>query len=188
MQSGGEIMSRLREKYIKEIKPALQKEGGYKNVHQVPAIEKVVINAGVGRATSEGRHLEVVTGTLATITGQAPVQTVAKNSIAGFKLREGNKIGAMVTLRGERMYEFLDRLVAVALPRVRDFRGISAGAFDRQGNYSIGISDQSIFPEISFEDAANSHSLQVNIVTTAKTAEESRRLLELMGFPFRRTN
>jgi large subunit ribosomal protein L5 len=164
----------------------LLKDGGYKNIHQVPRIEKIVINAGVGRATSEARHLETVGATLATITGQAPVRTVAKKSIAGFKLREGNQIGSMVTLRGERMYDFLDRLVSIAIPRIRDFRGVSEKAFDRHGNYSIGIREQSIFPEISFEEAANSHGLQVNIVTTAQTADESRRLLELMGFPFRR--
>src|SRR5262249_19764026 len=124
--------------------------------------------------------------TLATVTGQAPVTTRAKKSIAGFKLRENNPIGTMVTLRGERMYSFLDRLVAVTLPRIRDFRGISDSAFDAQGNYSLGISDQTIFPEVSFEDASRSHSLQVNITTTAKTEAEGKRLLELMGFPFRR--
>lgn len=181
-------MSRLRTKYIKEIKPALLKDSGYSNAHQVPEVVKVIVNSGVGRATADTKHLDQVAATLATVTGQAPVQTVAKNSIAGFKLREGNKIGAMVTLRGERMYEFLDRLVAVTLPRVRDFRGISETAFDQQGNYSIGINDQSVFPEVSFEDSANPHGLQINIVTTAKTAAESRKLLELMGFPFRRNN
>lgn len=181
-------MSRLHDKYIKEIKPALMKERGYANVHQVPRIEKVVINAGVGRATADSKHLETVGATIAKVTGQAPVQTVAKNSIAGFKLREGNKIGVMVTLRGERMYEFLDRLVSITFPRIRDFRGISDTAFDRQGNYSVGIREQSIFPEITFEEASNSHSLQVNIITTAETAEESKELLTLMGFPFRRNS
>lgn len=179
-------MSRLRDKYNKDVKPALQKELGVSNVHQIPRIEKVVINTGVGRATSDSKYLEAATKTLGIIAGQAPVHTVAKNSIAGFKLRDGNKIGAMVTLRDERMYEFLDRLVAVVLPRVRDFRGISDKAFDREGNYSLGITEHAVFPEISFEDAATTHGLQINIVTSAKSKEESKKLLELMGFPFRR--
>lgn len=179
-------MSRLKDKYIKEVVPALQKEFDYKNVHQIPSIQKVVVNAGVGRAVSDSKNLDAVISTISQITGQTPVQTTAKKSIAGFKLREGNKIGAMVTLRGERMYEFLDRLVAVALPRIRDFRGIPAGAFDPHGNYSLGIRDQSIFPEIPYEDAANTQSLQINIVTSATEAAEGRRLLELMGFPFQK--
>lgn len=179
-------MNRLQERYNKEIAPALTKEFGYTNLHQVPKITKVVINAGVGRAAAEAKHLEAVTQTLSAISGQAPVVTKAKQSIAGFKLREGNPIGTMVTLRGERMYSFVDRLVAVALPRIRDFRGISDVAFDPQGNYSLGISDQTIFPEITFEDASKGHSLQVNITTSARTAAEGKKLLELMGFPFRR--
>lgn len=179
-------MNRLRTKYQNEIMTALKDEFKYDNVHQIPKVTKVVINAGVGRATSDSKHLEVVLKTLTQISGQQPVETVAKNSIAGFKLRDGNKIGAMVTLRGERMYDFLDRLVAIGLPRIRDFRGISDTAFDKAGNYSLGIREQAIFPEISYEDASNSHSLQVNIITTAKTAEEGKKLLELMGFPFRR--
>lgn len=181
-------MNRLRENYQKRIRTELQQERGYANVHQIPRIEKVIINAGVGRAVSDSKHLETVTHTIAKVTGQAPVTTVAKNSIAGFKLREGNKIGVMVTLRGERMYNFIDRLISIVLPRIRDFRGISVTAFDRQGNYSIGINDQSVFPEITFEEAANKHGLQVNIITTAKTPEESKQLLEKMGFPFQRSN
>ena len=179
-------MSRLQEKYQKEIKKQLRDERGYSNVHQVPKLEKVVVNAGVGRATSDSKYLEQVSATIAKITGQAPVTTVAKQSIAGFKLREDNKIGVMVTLRGERMYNFLDRLVSIVLPRLRDFRGISDTAFDRQGNYSIGIREHSVFPEISFEEAGSPHGLQINIVPTAETPEESKRLLELMGVPFRR--
>lgn len=179
-------MNRLRTKYQTEIMPALREEFKYTNVHQIPKVTKVVINAGVGRATGDDKHLEVVVKTLRQISGQAPVETVAKNSIAGFKLRDGNKIGAMVTLRGERMYDFLDRLVSVDLPRIRDFRGISDTAFDKAGNYSLGIKEQAIFPEISYEDASNSHSLQVNIITTATNAEEGKKLLQLMGFPFRR--
>ncbi len=179
-------MNRLRTKYQQEIKLQLQKELGYSNVHQIPQIEKVVVNAGVGRAVADSKHLETVVHTLTKITGQAPVQTVAKNSIAGFKLRDGNKIGVMVTLRGERMYEFLDRLVSIVLPRIRDFRGISVTAFDAKGNYSIGVREQSIFPEITYEESANAHGLQINIVTSAKTPAESQRMLQLMGFPFRR--
>lgn len=179
-------MNRLRTKYQNEIMTALKDEFKYENVHQIPKVTKVVINAGVGRATADSKHLEVVLKTLTQISGQQPVETVAKNSIAGFKLRDGNKIGVMVTLRGERMYDFLDRLIAIDLPRIRDFRGISDTAFDQAGNYSLGIKEQAIFPEISYEDASNSHSLQVNIITTAKSAEEGKKLLELMGFPFRR--
>lgn len=179
-------MNRLKERYIKEIVPAMIKEFGYSNVNPVPKVTKVVVNAGVGRATADSKHLETAIATLATVTGQAPVTTKAKNSIAGFKLREGNAIGAMVTLRGERMYAFIDRLVAVTLPRIRDFRGINPNGFDPQGNYSLGINDQTIFPEISFEDASKSHGLQVNVVTTAKSAEEGKRLLELFGFPFKK--
>ena len=179
-------MNRLRQKYQKDIVPALEKEFGYTNAHQVPAVTKVVINAGVGRATADSKHLEAATATIATITGQAPVATVAKHSVASFKLREGNKIGVMVTLRGERMYAFLDRLISIALPRVRDFRGTSEAAFDPQGNYSLGITDQSIFPEIAYEDAAATHGLQVNIVTTAKTDEEATEFLTQMGLPLQK--
>jgi large subunit ribosomal protein L5 len=181
-------MNRLREKYQKQVRPELEKELGLTNVHQIPRIEKVVINSGVGRAVTDSKNLEIVSNTITKVAGQAPVTTVAKNSIAGFKLREENKIGVMVTLRGDRMYSFLDRLVSIALPRVRDFRGISATAFDRQGNYSIGLNDQSVFPEISFEESSNRHGFQVNIVTTAKTPEESKLLLEKLGFPFQRSN
>lgn len=181
-------MNRLREKYQNEIMNQLKDEFGYSNVHQIPKVTKVVINAGVGRATSDSKYIEQVKATLRQISGQQPVETVAKNSIAGFKLRDGNKIGVMVTLRGERMYDFLDRLIAIDLPRIRDFRGISDTAFDAAGNYSLGVREQAIFPEISYEDASNSHSLQVNIITTATKPEEGKKLLELMGFPFRRNN
>ena len=181
-------MNRLREKYQKEVRQELKKAQGYSNVHQIPRIEKVVINSGVGRAVTDSKHLENVSYTIQKITGQSPVTTKAKNSIAGFKLREENKIGVMVTLRGEKMYSFLDRLVSIVLPRIRDFRGVSDKAFDRQGNFSIGINDQTVFPELTFEETSNRHGLQVNIVTTAQTPEESRKLLELMGFPFRRNN
>ncbi len=189
MSGSGEItMSRLKDRYQKEITVLLTKEFGYTNPHQVPQINKVVVNAGVGKATVDAKYLEAASHTLSKVTGQKPVQTAAKLSIAGFKLREGNKVGTTVTIRGERMYEFLDRLISVTLPRIRDFRGISADAFDVQGNYSLGIPEQTIFPEIPYEEAGASHGLQVNIVTTAKTAEEGRKLLELMGFPFRRNS
>ncbi|HSX48469.1 MAG TPA: 50S ribosomal protein L5 [Candidatus Nanoarchaeia archaeon] len=176
-------MSRLKDKYIKEVAPALVKEFSYSNAHQTPKVEKIVVNAGVGRGAADSKHLDDAISGLVKITGQAPVKTVAKKSIAAFKLREGNKIGAKVTLRGERMYEFLDRLISVALPRVRDFRGIPAGAFDPQGNYSLGINDRSIFPEIPYDEAGTGQGLQVNIITTAVNTDEGRRLLELMGMP-----
>jgi large subunit ribosomal protein L5 len=179
-------MTRFKEKYIKEVVPAMRKEFGYTNPHQVPKITKVIVNSGVGRATADSKHLDQVEKTLTTITGQRPVTTVAKKSIASFKLRDGNKIGTMVTLRGEKMENFLDMVVSVALPRIRDFRGISDTAFDRDGNYSLGLNDQSIFPQIPYEDTSNVHGLQINIITTAKTPEESKQLLKLMGFPLRR--
>ena len=179
-------MSRFNDKYKSVAIPALTKEFGYSNPHMVPRIVKVVVSSGVGRATGDSKHLDTVADTITRVAGQHPVTTVAKKSIASFKLREGNKIGTTVTLRGERADDFLDLLVSVVLPRVRDFRGISDTAFDPRGNYSLGISDQSIFPQIPFEDAAVTHGLQVNIVTTAKTQAEGKRLLELMGFPFRR--
>ncbi len=179
-------MARLQERYNKEIAGKMREEFDYKNIHQIPSVAKIVVNTGVGRATSDSKHLEVAVGTLRTVTGQQPVTTVASKSIAGFKLREGNKIGATVTLRGARMYEFLDRLISVTLPRIRDFRGISADAFDKQGNYSLGLREQSIFPEIPYDQIGEIHGLQINIVTTAKSKEEGRKLLELMGFPFRR--
>ncbi|TAK89646.1 50S ribosomal protein L5 [Patescibacteria group bacterium] len=181
-------MSRLRDKYYNQVRPELAKQAEYTNPHQIPKIEKVVVNAGVGRAVSDSKQLELVGSTLIKVTGQAPVQTVAKNSIAGFKLRDGNKIGTMVTLRGERMYEFLDRVVAIVLPRIRDFRGISDTAFDGQGNYSIGLREQSVFPELTFEETQATHGLQINIITSAQTPAESKQLLTLMGFPFRRKN
>lgn len=179
-------MTRFRDKYTKIAVPALTKEFGYTNPHQVPRIEKVIVNSGVGRATADSKHLDQVVTTVATVTGQKPVVTVAKKSIASFKLRDGNKIGTAVTLRGARMDDFLDLVVSVALPRIRDFRGISETAFDAQGNYSLGLNDQSIFPQIPYEDTAVTHGLQINIVTTAKTPAEARQLLKLMGFPFRR--
>ena len=179
-------MTRFKEKYLKEAVPVLKEEFKYTNPHQVPRIEKVVVSAGVGRAVTDAKHLDTVTETLATVTGQHPVVTIARLSIASFKLREGNKVGTTVTLRGAKAEEFLDLLVSVVLPRIRDFRGISDTAFDPHGNYSLGLPDQSIFPQIPFEDAGTIHGLQVNVVTSAKNPAEGKRLLELMGFPFRR--
>lgn len=179
-------MTRFNEKYTSVAVPALREEFGYTNAHQVPRITKVVVSSGVGRATQDAKHLELATATLTTVTGQRPVTTIAKKSIAGFKLRDGNKIGTSVTLRGTKAEDFLDLVVSVVLPRVRDFRGISDTAFDASGNYSLGLPDQSIFPQIPFEDATVTHGLQINIVTTAKSAAEGKRLLQLMGFPFTR--
>jgi large subunit ribosomal protein L5 len=179
-------MNRFKDKYLKTAQPALTKEFGYTNTHQVPRIEKVVVSAGVGRAVSDAKHLDAASETRAKVTAQHPVTTVARKSIASFKLREGNKVGTTVTLRGDRAEEFLDLLVSVVLPRIRDFRGISDTAFDPFGNYSLGIPDQSIFPQIPYEEVGATHGLQINVVTTARTAKEGKRLLELMGFPFRR--
>lgn len=180
-------MNRFKDKYLKEVVPTLTKEFGYTNPHQVPRIIKVAVSAGVGRAVSDAKHLDTVAETLGKITGQHPVTTTARKSIAAFKVREGNKVGTTVTLRGARADEFLDLLVSAVLPRVRDFRGISDTAFDAHGNYSLGLPDQSIFPQLPFEEIGTTHGLQVNVVTTAKTPDEARRLLQLMGFPFRRT-
>jgi large subunit ribosomal protein L5 len=179
-------MTRFKDKYMKEAVPALKEEFGYANPHQVPRITKVVVSAGVGRAVSDDKHLDTAADTITTITGQRPVTTIARKSIASFKLREGNKVGTTVTLRGQRADEFLDLLVSVVLPRIRDFRGISDTAFDPHGNYSLGLPEHTIFPQIPYENASSAHGLQVNIVTSAKTPAESKRLLQLMGFPLRR--
>jgi large subunit ribosomal protein L5 len=178
-------MSRLREKYLKEVTPALVKEFNYTNPMSVPKLEKIVINVGLGEAIQNAKALDAAVGDLMTITGQKPVVTKAKKSIAAFKLREGMSIGAMVTLRGDRMYEFLDRFVSLALPRVRDFRGISQKAFDGRGNYTVGLKDQLIFPEIDFGKIDKARGMNVCIVTTAKTDEEARSLLRHLGMPFR---
>lgn len=170
----------FRDTYVAE----LQKELNLSNVNQVPKIEKIVVNVGLGRAKDDKKYMEVATTTLSKITGQKPVATVAKQSIAGFKLREGNKIGLKVTLRDERMYEFLDRLINVVLPRLRDFHGVKRKAFDRQGNYSIGLEDQTVFPEINFEDAPITHGLQIIVVTTGTDTEQAKALLHKFGMPF----
>lgn len=178
-------MARMKDLYQKTVAPELAKEFSLENDHQIPKITKVVVNAGVGRASVDAKKLEAVVKGLAEITGQAPVVNKAKKSIAGFKLREGVSIGASVTLRGDRMYEFLDRLVSVALPRVRDFRGIKGNAFDGQGNYSLGIREHGVFPEIPFEEASEPFGLQVNITTTAPNDEQAKALLTSLGFPFK---
>jgi large subunit ribosomal protein L5 len=178
-------MARLKDKYKNEIAPALAKEFGIENPMGIPKIEKVIINMGVGEAIGNAKILDTAVEELRSITGQKPVVTKAKKSIASFKLRQGMAIGTMVTLRGERMYEFLDRLISVALPRVRDFRGISAKAFDGRGNYTLGIREQLIFPEIDFNKVDKTRGMNISIVTTAQTDEQSRALLKALGMPFR---
>ena len=178
-------MARLRDKYNKEIAPAIAKQFDIKNPMAIPRIEKVVINMGMGDSISNAKILDVAVEELRSITGQKPVVTKAKKSIASFKLRQGMNIGTMVTLRGERMYEFLDRLISVALPRVRDFRGVSAKAFDGRGNYTLGIREQLIFPEIDFNKVDKTRGMNISIVTTASSDEQSRALLKAMGMPFR---
>lgn len=178
-------MARLREKYKKEIAPALAKEFEIKNPMAIPKVEKIVVNMGLGEASANAKILDVATEELKSITGQKPVITKAKKSIAAFKLRQGMAIGTMVTLRGERMYEFLDRLISVALPRVRDFRGISGKAFDGRGNYTLGIREQLIFPEIDFNKVDKTRGMNISIVTTARNDDEARSLLKALGMPFR---
>ena len=178
-------MSRLRERYEKEVTAALKKEFGYANVMAIPKITKVVVNMGLGEATQNAKISETGADEIARITGQKPVITRAKKSIAQFKLRKGMPIGAMVTLRGDRMWEFLDRLISVALPRVRDFRGVSARGFDGRGNFTLGLKDQLIFPEIDYMKVDKARGMNISVVTTAKTDEESRKLLQLLGMPFR---
>jgi len=178
-------MSRLRDRYQTEVVPALRKEFGYSSPMAVPKIKRIVVNMGLGEATQNSKVIEIGGGELAQITGQRPVIRKARKSIAQFKVRQGQPIGVMVTLRGERMYEFLDRLVAMALPRVRDFRGISPRGFDGRGNYTLGLKDQLIFLEIDYMKVDKNRGMNVSVVTTAKTDEEGRKLLQLMGMPFR---
>lgn len=178
-------MARLKEKYRKEIAPAIAKEFGIENVMAIPKIEKVVVNMGMGEAIANSKILDTAVEELRSVTGQKPVVTKAKKSIAAFKLRQGMNIGTMVTLRGDRMYEFLDRLISVALPRVRDFRGISGKAFDGRGNYTLGIREQLIFPEIDFNKVDKTRGMNISIVTTASTDEQARSLLKALGMPFR---
>ena len=178
-------MSRLKERYVKEVMPAMSKEYSYKNVMAIPKMEKIVINIGLGEAIQNAKLLDNAADELGQITGQKPVITKAKKSIASFKLRKGMSIGCSVTLRGKRMYEFFDRLVNTALPRVRDFRGLSTKSFDGRGNYTLGLRDQLIFPEIDYAKVSKIKGMNVCVVTTAKTDDEARTLLRLMGMPFR---
>ena len=178
-------MSRLRERYEKEAVPGLKKEFGYDNVMAIPRITKVVVNMGLGEATQNAKIVDTGADELGRITGQKPVITRAKKSIAQFKVRKGMPIGTMVTLRGERMWEFLDRLIAVALPRVRDFRGVSPKGFDGRGNYTLGLKDQLLFPEIDYMKVDKARGMNVSVVTTAKTDQEARKLLQFIGMPFR---
>ena len=176
--------ARLRQQYHQEIIKTLQKELSLKNVHDVPQLEKIVLNIGLGRAKDDKKIIEAATNTLRKITGQQPIKTTAKKAIASFKLREGNMIGLKVTLRGDRMYEFADRLINLVIPRLRDFHGVNAKAFDRQGNYSIGFNDQSVFPELSFDETVVTHGLQVIFNIKSKNAEQSKALLMHFGMPF----
>jgi large subunit ribosomal protein L5 len=178
-------MSRLKERYDKEVIPALKKEFGYTNVMAVPKIAKIVVNMGLGEATSNVKIIETGSDELARITGQKPVTRRSKKSIAQFKVRKGQPVGTSVTLRGERMYEFLDRLMSIALPRVRDFRGVSPKGFDGRGNFTLGLKDQLLFPEIDYMKVDKSRGMNVSVVTTARTDQEARKLLQLIGMPFR---
>ena len=179
-------MNRLEEKYKKEVVPSLMEKYNYKTVMLVPKIEKIVVNMGVGDALANSKNLEAAVSDLAKITGLKPIETKAKKSIAAFKVREGHKIGCKVTLRGERMYEFLDKLISIGLPRVRDFRGLSSKSFDGRGNYTIGIKEQLIFPEINFDEVEKVRGMDIVIVTTAKNNEEAFELLIELGVPFRK--
>ena len=178
-------MSRLKERYEKEVVPALKKEFGYGNVMAIPKIEKIVVNMGLGEATQNAKIVDTGADEVARVTGQKPVVTRAKKSIAQFKVRQGQPIGSMVTLRGAQMYDFLDRLISIALPRVRDFRGVSPKGFDGRGNFTLGLKDQLIFMEIDYLKVDKARGMNISVVTTAKTDEEARRLLALIGMPFR---
>ena len=179
-------MNRLKEKYISEVTPSLMEKFNYSSVMQTPKVDKIVVNMGVGDAVSNSKNLDKAVEELALITGQKPIITKAKKSIAGFRLREGMPIGCKVTLRGERMYEFLDKLVSVSLPRVRDFHGISNKSFDGRGNYTLGVKDQLIFPEVDYDLVDKVRGMDIVIVTTANTAEEGRELLSQLGMPFQK--
>jgi large subunit ribosomal protein L5 len=179
-------MNRMQERYKKEVVPAMQKAFKYKNVMQIPRIQKVVVNIGLGEAMDDAKALEAATGDLMQITGQKPVMTKARKSIANFKLREGRIIGSKVTLRGDRMWAFVDRLMNIALPRVRDFRGVSANAFDGRGNYTLGLRDQLVFPEIEYDKIDKLRGMEITIVTTAQSDDQARTLLALLGMPFKK--
>jgi large subunit ribosomal protein L5 len=178
------MATRLQQQYVETIRPALQQQFSYRNIHQIPKLEKIVLNMGVGEAVADSKKIDAAVGDMTKIAGQKPVTTKARNSIAGFKLREGMPIGCKVTLRGERMYEFLDRLITIALPRVRDFRGLSGKAFDRRGNYNMGVSEQLIFPEIEYDKIDEIRGMNITICTTANTDAEAKALLAAFKMPF----
>lgn len=177
-------VARLQKDYQDKFVTELKKELELSNVHQVPRLQKIVVNIGLGKAKDDKKVIEAAKNTLRKVTGQEPVETVAKNSIAGFKLREGNMIGLKLTLRGERMYEFMDRLINIVLPRLRDFRGVSTKAFDKQGNFSLGLTDQSVFPELTFEETTTAHGMQVVFVIRAEEKDHAKALLTKFGMPF----
>jgi large subunit ribosomal protein L5 len=179
---------RLREQYNSKFAAELMKELGLANAHQVPKMEKITLNVGLGKAKDDKKVIEAARNTLAKITGQKPVETIAKLSIAGFKLREGNKIGLKVTLRGDRMYEFMDRLITIVLPRLRDFHGVKNSAFDRQGNFSLGLVDQSVFPELTFEETTTAHGLQAVFTIDCQEPAHAKALLQKFGMPFEKEN
>ena len=176
--------ARLREDYKKTLASSIAKDLSIKNAHDVPKLEKVIVSVGLGKSQGDKRMFEVATNTLTKITGQAPMHTIARKSIAGFKLREGSKIGMKVTLRGDRMYEFLDRMINIVIPRLRDFHGVSVKSFDGSGNYSVGFKEQSVFPELTFEDITTAHGIQVTIVTDSDSDEKAQALLTALGMPF----
>ena len=178
------MATRLQQQYVETIRPALQQQFSYRNIHQIPKLDKIVLNMGVGEAVADSKKVVAAVGDMTKIAGQKPVTTKARNSIAGFKLREGMPIGCKVTLRGERMYEFLDRLVTIALPRVRDFRGVSGKGFDRRGNYNMGVREQLIFPEIEYDKIDEIRGMNITICTTAKTDAEAKALLAAFKMPF----
>ncbi len=186
--AGSATAPRLKERYEREVRPRLMTELGFRNVMEVPRLTKIVVNCGVGKATQQASLLEGAVADLTVITGQKPLVTKAKKSIAGFKLRQGSPIGAKVTLRGARMWEFFDRLVSLAIPRIRDFRGLSPTSFDGRGNYTFGVSEQLIFPEIDYDKIDTVRGMDITICTTARTDDEARALLAALGFPFRRSD
>jgi large subunit ribosomal protein L5 len=186
MEESEDMAPRLKEKYLKEVAPALKEQIGYGNVNEVPRLEKIVVNMGVGAAVADIKQLDAAVEDLRIITGQQPAITRAKKSIAGFKIRQGMPIGAKVTLRGDRMWEFMDRLISAAIPRIRDFRGLPNNSFDGRGNYSMGVTEQLIFPEVDYDKVDRTRGMDITFVTTAKTDEEAKALLDGFGFPFKR--
>ena len=184
-EAGVKEVNRLKKRYIEEVVPALKKHFDYKNVNRIPKLEKIVVNAGIGDAKDNSKSFQIAVEELKSITGQKPLVTHAKKSVANFKLREGQPVGAKVTLRNDRMYEFMDKLISIALPRVRDFRGINGNSFDGRGNYTMGVKEQLIFPEIVYDQVEKTRGFDITFVTSAHTDEEAKELLKLMGMPFK---